>query len=285
MFQMYANIYSDFGAQIFVCLLMFFLRLLCRKRQEGAATGDVWRSKGRKEKQKNSARQQSAASMTRILLRNWKICALRRAKRTCVFCCCFLLFCCFAYAFVDMSLAFAHSGQRISAPSVMKPLPTSDAVHCAQIKQASCQLRVSNEMNFAPPMPKIARIKNVERALSNLIVALTCYRLYARRASFREKLAETRRAIWLFVFAREALAGERGVAICALETFLMIRLRFIGDAAVLNCLEIQNKINICLANQFLGLVAHLFARAATCCKLFLVALRAINVVRLRNEAF
>lgn len=52
-----------------------------------------------------------------------------------------------------INLALAHSGQRMSAASVMKPLPTSDVEHCAQIKQSLCQCRSSNEMNLAPPIP------------------------------------------------------------------------------------------------------------------------------------
>lgn len=47
----------------------------------------------------------------------------------------------------------AHSGHRISWPSVMNPLPTREVVHCAQMKQSLCQCRSSNEMNLAPPMP------------------------------------------------------------------------------------------------------------------------------------
>lgn len=52
-----------------------------------------------------------------------------------------------------INLALAHSGQRISAASVMKPLPTSDVEHWAQMKQSLCQCRSSNEINLAPPIP------------------------------------------------------------------------------------------------------------------------------------
>lgn len=52
-----------------------------------------------------------------------------------------------------MSFCLAHSGQMMSGPSVMKPLPTSDVLHCAQMKQSLCQWRSSNEMKRVPPIP------------------------------------------------------------------------------------------------------------------------------------
>lgn len=52
-----------------------------------------------------------------------------------------------------MSFALAHSGQIISAASVMNPRPTSDVLQLAQIKQSLCQCRSSNEMNRVPPIP------------------------------------------------------------------------------------------------------------------------------------
>uniref|UniRef100_A0A8W7PXX0 Uncharacterized protein n=1 Tax=Anopheles coluzzii TaxID=1518534 RepID=A0A8W7PXX0_ANOCL len=40
-----------------------------------------------------------------------------------------------------------------SCSSVMKPRPTSDVLHMAQMKQSLCQWRSSNEMKRVPPMP------------------------------------------------------------------------------------------------------------------------------------
>lgn len=57
-------------------------------------------------------------------------------------------------ALAAINRALAQSGQRISAPSVMNPLPTSVVEHWAQMKQSLCQWRSSNEMNFVPPIPK-----------------------------------------------------------------------------------------------------------------------------------
>jgi len=65
--------------------------------------------------------------------------------------------------FDAISLAFAHSGHRISAPSVMKPLPTRDVENWAQMKQSLCQCRSSNEINFAPPMPVIGFTQALHR--------------------------------------------------------------------------------------------------------------------------
>lgn len=52
-----------------------------------------------------------------------------------------------------MSFCLAHSGHRMSGPSVMKPLPTKEDLHMAQMKQSLCQVRSSKEMNRVPPMP------------------------------------------------------------------------------------------------------------------------------------
>ena len=41
----------------------------------------------------------------------------------------------------------------MSEPSVMKPLPTSELLQEAQMKQSLCQCRSSNEINRVPPMP------------------------------------------------------------------------------------------------------------------------------------
>lgn len=55
--------------------------------------------------------------------------------------------------FIYISRALAHSGQMMSASSVMKPRPTSDVLHDAQMKQSLCQCRSSNEMKRVPPIP------------------------------------------------------------------------------------------------------------------------------------
>ena len=52
-----------------------------------------------------------------------------------------------------MSLFLAHSGQRMSSLSVMKPLPTMEVLQEEQRKQSLCQCRPSNEMKRVPPMP------------------------------------------------------------------------------------------------------------------------------------
>ncbi|CAN7986488.1 unnamed protein product [Ixodes hexagonus] len=52
-----------------------------------------------------------------------------------------------------MSFCLAHSGHRISGPSVMNPLPTSELLHMAQMKQSLCQLRSSKEIKRVPPIP------------------------------------------------------------------------------------------------------------------------------------
>jgi len=54
---------------------------------------------------------------------------------------------------VYMSFCLAHSGQMMSSASVMKPLPTSEVLQAAQMKQSLCQWRSSNEMNLVPPIP------------------------------------------------------------------------------------------------------------------------------------
>ncbi len=43
----------------------------------------------------------------------------------------------------------------MSDPSVMKPLPTSEPLHEAQMKQSLCQWRSSKLMNRVPPIPAI----------------------------------------------------------------------------------------------------------------------------------
>lgn len=56
--------------------------------------------------------------------------------------------------FIYISRALAHSGQMMSASSVMKPRPTSDVLQLAQMKQSLCQCRSSNEMKRVPPIPR-----------------------------------------------------------------------------------------------------------------------------------
>ena len=47
-----------------------------------------------------------------------------------------------------MSLSLAHSGQMMSSPSVINPFPAMDCLHSAQMKQAECQCRPSNDINL-----------------------------------------------------------------------------------------------------------------------------------------
>lgn len=54
---------------------------------------------------------------------------------------------------VHINFCLAHSGQMISAPSVIKPRPTSEVLHMAQMKQSLCQWRSSKEINRVPPIP------------------------------------------------------------------------------------------------------------------------------------
>lgn len=58
---------------------------------------------------------------------------------------------------IYMSFALAHSGQMMSASSVIKPRPTSDVLQLAQMKQSLCQCRSSNEIKRVPPIPWIIR--------------------------------------------------------------------------------------------------------------------------------
>lgn len=67
-----------------------------------------------------------------------------------------------------MSFCLAHSGHRISGPSVMKPLPTKEDLHIAQMKQSLCQVRSSKEMNRVPPMPR-ERKQNVISSEAKLL--------------------------------------------------------------------------------------------------------------------
>lgn len=62
---------------------------------------------------------------------------------------------------VYISFCLAHSGQRISGPSVMKPLPTRELLHMAQMKQSLCQFLSSKEMKRVPPIPakKIVQLR------------------------------------------------------------------------------------------------------------------------------
>jgi hypothetical protein len=71
------------------------------------------------------------------------------------------------YELAAIKRAFAHSGHKISALSVIKPFPTNEVVHCAQVKQSLCHERSSNEINFAPPIPVIG-FTHAEHLFANL---------------------------------------------------------------------------------------------------------------------
>ena len=64
---------------------------------------------------------------------------------------------------VDMSLSLAQSGQMISSPSVMKPLPAMESWHIAHIKHWECQWRPSNEIKRVPPAPVMGLLQAVHR--------------------------------------------------------------------------------------------------------------------------
>ena len=64
---------------------------------------------------------------------------------------------------VDMSLSLAQSGQMISSPSVMKPLPAMESWHIAHIKHCECQWRPSNEIKRVPPAPVMGLLQAVHR--------------------------------------------------------------------------------------------------------------------------
>jgi hypothetical protein len=66
-----------------------------------------------------------------------------------------------------MSFCLAHSGQMMSSASVMKPLPTSEVLQEAQMKQSLCQWRSSNEMNLVPPIPVIGFTHEVHLLANN----------------------------------------------------------------------------------------------------------------------
>ena len=60
---------------------------------------------------------------------------------------------CYCSTVSAISFFLAHSGQMMSSPSVMKPLPTMLLLQLEQMKQSLCQWRPSNEMNLVPPIP------------------------------------------------------------------------------------------------------------------------------------
>ena len=62
-----------------------------------------------------------------------------------------------------MSLSLAQSGQMISSPSVMKPLPAMESWHIAHIKHWECQWRPSNEIKRVPPAPVMGLLQAVHR--------------------------------------------------------------------------------------------------------------------------
>lgn len=66
-----------------------------------------------------------------------------------------------------ISFCLAHSGHKMSEPSVMKPLPTSEPWHMAQMKQSLCQWRSSKEINLVPPIPAWRRWGSLNRYTIN----------------------------------------------------------------------------------------------------------------------
>lgn len=66
-----------------------------------------------------------------------------------------------------ISFCLAHSGHRMSGPSVMNPLPTRELLHIAQMKQSLCQLRSSKEMKRVPPIPVIGLEQAVHLLANN----------------------------------------------------------------------------------------------------------------------
>ena len=66
-------------------------------------------------------------------------------------------------ALAPISLSLAQSGQMISSPSVMKPFPAMEHLHCAQTKHWECQCRPSKEMNLVPPAPVMGFVHAVQR--------------------------------------------------------------------------------------------------------------------------
>lgn len=72
---------------------------------------------------------------------------------------------------IYMSFALAHSGQIMSASSVMNPRPTKDVLQLAHEKQSLCQCRSSNEMKRVPPIPwsTMVFIDSIYRKLSKIL--------------------------------------------------------------------------------------------------------------------
>jgi len=66
-----------------------------------------------------------------------------------------------------ISFFLAHSGQMMSSPSVMNPLPTMLLLQEEQMKQSLCQWRPSKEMKRVPPIPVIGLLQAVQRLLKS----------------------------------------------------------------------------------------------------------------------
>lgn len=92
----------------------------------------------------------------------------------------------------------------------------------------------------------------------------TCDWLVTREALLGEQLAKTLRTVWVIVSRREALTRQRLLTISARETFSMIRLILVGDAALRN---------------------DLHALGALGGKVILVARHAVDFILFRYEAF
>lgn len=158
-----------------------------------------------------------------------------------VFCVCVSV--CVGRNCVYESRCLAHSGQMMSASSVMKPRPTSDVLQLAQMKQSLCQWRSSNEMKRVPPMPATRRRQS--RALSltwvragnNEILAITGDWLCTWCASLGEQFAKAFGTVWFLLAAGEALARQRGRAVGAREALAMPRLVFVSYTSRCNYLN------------------------------------------------
>lgn len=70
------------------------------------------------------------------------------------------------FELIYINFCLAQSGQMMSSASVMKPRPTKDVLHIAQMKQSLCQWRSSKEMKRVPPMPET----NTKRSINTFII-------------------------------------------------------------------------------------------------------------------
>lgn len=76
---------------------------------------------------------------------------------------------------VYINFCLAHSGQMMSSASVMKPRPTREVLHEAQMKQSLCQWRSSKEMNRVPPIPTKRKIILEEYCLEFWLKPFPCF--------------------------------------------------------------------------------------------------------------